>query len=386
MFKQIDGATRLIQNYSGQQPLSLYLKDYFRSEKKHGSTDRKRITSACYAFFRIGKALPRQSIKDKVLAALFIVEPLIWHPCFSASWDTTLSFQQRVAFICQTYNSMTKSILNDNIVEQLEENCNPDAYSLSFLIHPLVFIRIPYKKINEVQKKLQQQGIIYSIIHDTCIAVEQGIALDSYVVMNHDIFIQDIHAQKVRTILDHIKLPNTPKIWDCCAGSGGKSLLFYDAIPKMNLTVSDMRPAILYNLKKRFSTAGLKKYTVQEIDLTKQSLEPTANNLFDLIIADVPCSGSGTWARTPEAAYYFDTHVLEQFEERQKKIIESVLPNLKSKGFLAYITCSVFKKENSLMVAHFKKTYNLTVVYEESFYGYALRSDSMFVAVLQKNE
>src|SRR5690606_27157702 len=105
-------------------------------------------------------------------------------------------------------------------------------------------------------------------------------------------------------------------VWDCCAASGGKSILAKDILKNIQLTVSDIRKSILINLEKRFASAGIKAYTAKVADLTDPSfshspLAPserfsragTHHSAFDLIICDAPCSGSGTWARTPEQLY-----------------------------------------------------------------------------------
>ena len=58
-------------------------------------------------------------------------------------------------------------------------------------------------------------------------------------------------------------------VWDCCAASGGKSIMLYDLDPAIRLTVSDIRESILINLRKRFNEAGIKKYQSFVIYLTK---------------------------------------------------------------------------------------------------------------------
>jgi 16S rRNA (cytosine967-C5)-methyltransferase len=49
------------------------------------------------------------------------------------------------------------------------------------------------------------------------------------------------------------------KLWDCCAASGGKSLLAVDTLGNIDLTVSDVRSSIIHNLKHRFAVAGHNK-------------------------------------------------------------------------------------------------------------------------------
>jgi len=171
-------------------------------------------------------------------------------------------------------------------------------------------------------------------------------------------------------------------VWDCCAASGGKSIMAKDILGDMDLTVSDVRESILINLKKRFSEAGITKYKSFVADLTHSS-QPIVHS-FDLIIADVPCSGSGTWSRTPEQLYYFDQKAIEEYSNLQKKIVANVIAQMKPGGYLLYITCSVFKKENEEVVAFIKQNFHLEVTQMEVLKGYDKKADTMFAALLQK--
>jgi len=65
---------------------------------------------------------------------------------------------------------------------------------------------------------------------------------------------------------------------------------------------------------------------------------------YQLIVCDAPCTGSGTWSRTPENLFYFKPEIVEDFAQRQKQIVTNVIPYLQNEGLLFYITCSVFKK------------------------------------------
>jgi 16S rRNA (cytosine967-C5)-methyltransferase len=92
-------------------------------------------------------------------------------------------------------------------------------------------------------------------------------------------------------------------LWDCCAASGGKSILAYDQFSSLKLTVSDVRASILSNLRKRFERAGIRHYASFVADITSPRFQ--LNKTFDIVLCDVPCSGSGTWSRTPEQLSFF---------------------------------------------------------------------------------
>ena len=78
-----------------------------------------------------------------------------------------------------------------------------------------------------------------------------------------------------------------------------------------------------------------------------------------MIIADVPCTGSGTWGRTPEQLYYFEDRKIEEYASLQKQIVTNVISHLAPGGYFLYITCSVFKKENEEAIDFIKDKFQL---------------------------
>jgi 16S rRNA (cytosine967-C5)-methyltransferase len=101
---------------------------------------------------------------------------------------------------------------------------------------------------------------------------------------------------------------------------------------------------------------------------------------FDLILADLPCTGSGTWGRTPEALYFFNQETIAKYSSLQKKIISTVIPALKKGGSLLYSTCSVFKKENEEITGFIQQNFGLQPDKVELIKGYRIKADSMFLA------
>jgi len=103
-----------------------------------------------------------------------------------------------------------------------------------------------------------------------------------------------------------------------------------------------------------------------------------------MIIADVPCSGSGTWSRTPEQLYFFQEIKIEEYSKLQKRIASNAIPELQPGGSFVYITCSVFKKENEDVAMHIKENFHLQLRQMEVLKGYDKKADSMFVALFEK--
>ena len=102
--------------------------------------------------------------------------------------------------------------------------------------------------------------------------------------------------------------------------------MLYDKLrASIQLHVSDIRESILKNLSLRFEAAGVKAYKIFVADLTAEN-KPFANEVFDIILCDVPCSGSGTWARTPEQLFFFNEKSLRNLPNASKKSFPMLYP------------------------------------------------------------
>ena len=225
-------------------------------------------------------------------------------------------------------------------------------------------------------------GVNFKELSPLCLSLPNATKLDRIIQLNREAVIQDYSSQRVGALLEKLIPRKIKNVWDCCAASGGKSILAKDVLGNINLTVNDVRETILYNLKKRFAEAGIKSYNTIITDLSQRGIEQ--NDQFDLIIADVPCSGSGTWARTPEQLYYFDKHCIEKYVQLQKSILTNIVSSLKPGGYLLYITCSVFKDENENNVQFLTKNFSLQLNEQIILKGYDMQADTMFAALLSK--
>jgi 16S rRNA (cytosine967-C5)-methyltransferase len=229
---------------------------------------------------------------------------------------------------------------------------------------------------------LKAAALNYKELSDTCLSLPNTSRVDELINLDKEAVVQDHSSQRIAEFLELLKGKTGIKIWDCCAASGGKSILAKDVLGDIKLTVSDIRDSILINLKKRFAEAGISSYHSFVTDLSKP-LPKNATGQYDLIIADVPCSGSGTWSRTPEQLHFYSSSKTTGYAALQKKIATTVMSQLKPGGYLLYITCSVFKQENEEAVSFLKEKFHLQVVKMEFLKGYELKADSMFAALLQ---
>ncbi|MEY4003871.1 MAG: hypothetical protein RIT07_1913, partial [Bacteroidota bacterium] len=106
--------------------------------------------------------------------------------------------------------------------------------------------------------------------------------------------------------------------------------------------------------------------------------------VFDTLICDVPCSGSGTWRRSPEMLTAFSIQDLGYYQQRQRNIVKNALPFLKHGGKIIYLTCSVFMEENETNSRFFENELGLKTVSENYCGGYEKDADFIYRAVFEK--
>jgi 16S rRNA (cytosine967-C5)-methyltransferase len=380
----LNSAKKIIESFKGDIPFAAFLKKYFNANKKYGGKDRKQIATLCYNFYRLGKAVPQLPVEEKIIVAVFVCE------------DKSNDFLQ---FHKPEWNEFITKPLAEKIeiagftaedvfpwAEELSAGIDAELFRYSFFKQPDLFLRIRPGNKEAVVRKVQDAGIEFNMPNDDCLALPNSTKVNDILEIDKEVVVQDYTSQQVlngiRNQESSIKHPIS--VWDCCAASGGKSILAYDILNgAIELTVSDIRESILSNLKQRFETAGINNYNSYVVDLMEAQF-PIPNSKFPIILCDAPCTGSGTWSRTPEQLYYLKRKTIDVYVAMQQQIVSNVIPHLQTGGLFIYITCSVFKNENEDMVDFIKEKFHLQLLQMELLKGYDKKADSMFVAVFKK--
>lgn len=386
-YTYLNTAVKIVHQYRGEMPLHLWLKDFYRQRKQMGSKDRKLVSDLVYCYYRLGHALPAYPVEDRITAGLFLChqspQELLQH--LQPEWNKLvgLPLAEKLPALQSRHPGFHLTPIFP-WEDRLSTGLDPLLFNQSFLQQPDLFIRIRPGHEGEVEKRLDAAGVAYRRHPPVCIALPNTTKTDQLLELDREAVIQDYSSQQTGRYFFKPDQPASSVVWDCCAASGGKSMMAYDADPSIQLTVSDIRPSILHNLRQRFHRAGIHHYQSLLTDLSQPNAR-TPSAEADLIIADVPCSGSGTWARTPEQLSFFQPEKILMYQELQKKIVAAAVKKLKKGGRLVYITCSVFKKENEEMAAYMKEALRLSVESAVLLKGYEMQADTMFVVVLNRD-
>jgi 16S rRNA (cytosine967-C5)-methyltransferase len=379
---QLKTFLRILDEYPADTPLSKFLPGFYRQNKQMGSTDRKVASRLIYNYFRLGNALTELPAEDRLIVAEFLcntqVNSFLQH--FKPEWAACVGFSidEKLTQVKAVY----KDFKLDDVfpwISQVSAGIDKDAFLRSFFIQPDLFIHVHNGYDHLVKAELNKAEIAFKDEGNGCFSLPNGTRLEAIFPTQHWFEVQDYSSQQTA---NYFRPNKWDQWWDACAASGGKSLLLHELEPDIKLVVSDIRESILANLDERFQQAGLRKYQKKLLDLTQNPDQEMHDYAFDGIILDAPCSGSGTWGRTPEMIAQFHPSKIEFFQRLQKAIVSNVTKFLKPGKPLIYITCSAFKNENEEVVKFLVKDLGLKLEEQMILPGYENKADTMFVARL----
>ena len=381
---QLKTFQRILSEYPAETPLSKFLPGFYRQNKQMGSSDRKVASRLVYNYFRLGRALANRPQDERLVLAEFLcntqTNSFLQH--FKPDWAACVAFSvdEKIDLIQKTYPDFKLEDVfpwSDKISADIDKR----AFLKSFFVQPDLFIRVRNGYDHLVKAELTKAQIAFKDEGNGCYSMPNGTKLETIFPIQHWFEVQDYSSQQTAK---YFKPQKWDAWWDACAASGGKSLLLHEEEPDIKLVVSDIRESILANLDERFRSAGLVKYQRKQLDLTQNNDQALHDYEFDGIILDAPCSGSGTWGRTPEMISQFESPKIDFFQRLQKTIATNVIKHLKPGKPLIYITCSVFKAENEDVVDYLTKDCGLKLESIEVLKGYGHKADSMFVARLSQ--
>jgi len=384
--KQVE---EVVLNYDCSNGLSDFLKEYFRKKPNMGGRDRKQVSAAVFDYFRVGRVIPALSFKEKIAASIFLCEdnPDQFYTAVTEtlgegfSGKISLPVDEKLKIISELFPAFTVDELFPSL--PLSEGIDREEFCKSFLLQPAFFIRIKREFYDQVKSDFRSINVQYEEEEDQPFALKVIGKSDVHSMrgwQNGLFEIQDLSSQKIASMF---KPEEGEHWWDCCAGSGGKSLALADKNNLIKITATDIRPSILKNYSARLDKSGFYNCLVKQADLSKPGAMGKGE-IFDNIIADVPCTGSGTWARTPESVKCFNEEEAEKFSLLQTTIATNALIHLKPGGKFYYITCSVFRKENEEVVEKLLQDDSLKMQFQMMVQGYNQRADSLFMAVLER--
>ena len=138
-------------------------------------------------------------------------------------------------------------------------------------------------------------------------------------------------------------MPGAKRVWDCCAAPGGKTLILALRLGEAEVLATDASAKRLAQMQARMRRHAYTERVKCAVADTAE--EKNVRGEFDLILCDVPCSGTGTLAGNPEIRHILKVEEFARQSDRQKKILRGALQRLAVGGRLVYSTCSLEAEE-----------------------------------------
>lgn len=212
-------------------------------------------------------------------------------------------------------------------------------------------------------------------------------------------YVQDASSMFLHYIVSQL-VQEPARYLDLCAAPGGKTTAAMQALPHGSLVVANeivgSRARVLCDNVSRWGNPSCVVTSCAPRDLGK------LNHFFDVIAADVPCSGEGMMRKDDEAVTQWTPALVEQCAQRQRGIIDDVWAALKPGGLFIYSTCTYNRDENEMMLDYIVDTYGAMPVAVDidpswnihagvdtqlpcyRFLPHLTRGEGLFMAVLRK--
>lgn len=213
------------------------------------------------------------------------------------------------------------------------------------------------QKISEHDQRVPSTALRLSSAEDEALLTAQGIQLAPGSLMatartviagditatqsfrEGKIAIQDEGSQLVAALVGKGR-----RILDCCAAPGGKTAAMATRLPEAEIVATELHPHRTTLLRRLAPQQNVEVITADALTL------PYGAD-FDRVLADVPCSGTGTLARNPEIKWKLKPEDLLDLQSRQIAILKAAMRHVSPGGRLVYSTCSLEPEENEQVIA-----------------------------------
>ncbi|HET9136232.1 MAG TPA: hypothetical protein VFO76_06310, partial [Candidatus Kapabacteria bacterium] len=373
----IEAFTRFLQK-SGL-PADITIRTYFRERKYLGSTDRRFIGDVYFGaikqFERLrsitADALPTSDIQPQLIIAAY---------CLVFRDESPKELRNIISGlpgnIARNYPLGVFEKIVDRPYEENRLSVLPSAERMSiYYSFPLWFVthlELEYgaetetllKSLNEeaktnlrVNRTLTTRDALQKILSDAGLRTSISSLAEDALILEKRTNVWDLKAFKdglfeIQDEASQLVAPfaninsNRIRILDACSGAGGKTLHFSSLLRGSGeIVATDVDPYKLDELKKRSIRSNAQNIRIVKPDKYDQYLGTKAFGSFNIVLLDVPCSGTGTLRRNPSIKWNLTSTMHDELIEKQRHILERNAPYVKEGGVLLYSTCSLLKSE-----------------------------------------
>ncbi len=365
---------------------SKLIQNYFRSNKNIGSKDRKFISNCFWNIIKhrnkINWHLTNHNLKvtfeRQIILELFFLNvdykndlPKIKNFFFLNNKlnknfkDDNLQFLENLNFEKFINSEMPACVfyeLPDFLLESIKRNFKLDWENVALSLNEEAFVdlrvnMLKNKTRDDILNSLKEIDVQCKISKYSPLGIR---LLKRFPINGNKLFKSgNIEIQGEASQLSAILLGAKPgmQVADICSGAGGKSLILADLMQNKGRILSlDINKKRLKQANFRLKRAGVRNVETRLVDMNwdTKGLEEK----FDLVLIDAPCSGIGTWSRSPDSRFSFNKKKLIELINIQSELLLKGSMMVAPGGKLAYVTCSILPEEGIDQITKFKKLVN----------------------------
>ncbi|RNJ63146.1 MAG: RsmB/NOP family class I SAM-dependent RNA methyltransferase [Porphyrobacter sp. IPPAS B-1204] len=322
-------------------PADRIIADYFRARRYAGSKDRRAVRDLVYRAIRLCGPVPASGRaamlavagQDEAIAALF--DSSAHGPAPRAEGEEAASTGLAPKWLAA---ALRASGLGGREIAALLDRAPLD-------------IRVNALKADRAGLALPEQGEALASAQGLRFA--SGTPVETWDAYGEGLIeVQDLGSQ---LIVEALPIAAGDTIIDLCAGGGGKTLAIAARLGNAaSIVAADTDKRRLGNLAPRAARAGAAVDHTVLLDPGREmrALGPWAGKA-DHVLIDAPCSGSGTWRRSPEGRWRLDPAELARLNALQDHVLDLAAQLVRSGGTIAFVTCSVLDAEGADRIAAF---------------------------------
>jgi 16S rRNA (cytosine967-C5)-methyltransferase len=193
---------------------------------------------------------------------------------------------------------------------------------------------------SSVEAELQREGIQLATgkLLTSARRIQSGELTATVTFRKGLVNIQDEASQLVALLVGRAST-----IFDCCAAPGGKTRIISERNSNAKILAMDLHPHRARLLRKLVPAKNVGV-------ISADALHPPIRALFERVLVDVPCSGTGTLARNPEIKWRLTIEDINDLQARQVGVLQSAMRCVAPGGRLIYSTCSLEREENAHVI------------------------------------
>ena len=224
-----------------------------------------------------------------------------------------------------------------------------------------------YHEIPKVYYRINKLKCTYDDLKDLDIEIinediftSKNNLLNTEAYRNGCFYVQDVNSA---SLYQHLDLEKDHVLLDVCSAPGSKLFNCLDIIGPENAYGNDLHENRVELMKKMAKKLGFSG--IHFLNEDGRKLKDILDVRFDRILLDAPCSGLGVIGRKPDLKFHITPESLDELQQLQFELLESIDPLLKQEGILLYSTCTLNKKENVRLTGRFLKQHENYSLLEE---------------------